>query len=97
MSSLVGLRILVDITEFDKDGAHRRTTNFAGVIEAATEGQLHIRRDGTGTLEEVAVEEEDLEPADPGEYWLRTTGEAVPQPDLLAEFTRYERLSAEQG
>lgn len=87
MSSVTGRRILVDVREFDAQMRHRRTMNYAGIIVEASEGVLYIRRDDTGAIEELLVDVEDLEDAAPGEYWLRSTGEAVPQPDLLAEWT----------
>lgn len=91
-SDLVGKRILVDIREFDEHLTLRCSRNFAGVIVAAAEAGLEIRRDDTLAVEELFVDEDDLEHAEPGEYWLRTTGERIVQPDFLAEWTHYDRL-----
>ena len=93
--TLVGRRILVDVQEFDASLRHRRTMNYSGVIVEEREGLLCVRRDDTGGVVELAASSDDLEDAEPGQYWLRTTGEAVPQPDLLAEWTHIDAISAE--
>lgn len=69
--------------------------NYSGVIVEEREGLLCVRRDDTGGVVELVASSDDLEDAEPGQYWLRTTGEAVPQPDLLAEWTHIDAISAE--
>jgi len=96
-SELVGKRILVDIREFDRTLKLRRNRNFSGVIIASGESGIEIRRDGTGEIESLLADEDDLEVAEHGEYWLRTTGAAIAQPDVLAEWTRYDELPGHGG
>ena len=91
-SEIVGKRILVDIREFDRALKLRCARNFSGVIVEHGEFGLAIRRDDTGEFERLIVDAEDLEHADPGEYWLRTTGALILQPDLIAEWVQYDAL-----
>ena len=96
-SALVGKRILVDIQSFDAAGRPRPSRNFSGVIVAVSEAGLQIRRDDDGEIEVLFADEDDLEEAPPDDYWLRTTGAAVPQPDFLAEWTHYDELPGSGG
>ena len=70
--------------------SYDRTRNFSGVILDHGEFGVEIRRDDNGELERLIVDAEDLEEADEGEYWLRTTGASVLQPDLIAEWVHYD-------
>jgi len=88
----LGKRILVDIWEYDRALSVRARRNYAGVIVAVVGGTLRIRRDDNGAVEALRASGDDLQPAPPGEYWLRSTGEAVAQPDYVAAWRHYDEL-----
>ncbi len=89
-SSLIGKYVLVGLTYEAHDGQVIEQTQIHGTIVRADERhgfaiQLRGERDG-----EVFWLPPDLGPfseAQPGEYRLRSTGEVVTSPDLLAMWT----------
>jgi hypothetical protein len=86
-SRLCGKTVLVDIRDFDATGRLMRSRNYIGTIVDVDEGGIDIRRHDTGAIDRLAATEEDLEDASEEDYWLRSTGESVPKPDFLAEWT----------
>jgi hypothetical protein len=85
MLDLIGKRLLVGLTYLDADGEVVSTVQFSGVIaEGGGDEMLSVRRDDNGEIFTLPPE---VEPAPPGEYRLRSTGEVVVDPDYLATWT----------
>ena len=82
----IGKCVLVDIVEYDGQMRVRRSRNFLGTVVSVTEGSIELRRSDTGIIETLVASVDDLDPAEAGEYWLRSTGESA-EPDFLAEWT----------
>lgn len=80
-AAYVGKRLLVGITYESHDGQFIRQEQFHGTIVSAHEKGIVLRR--ADTAEEVDLPPE-LKEAPPGTYRLRSTGEAVIDPDYLA-------------
>ncbi len=85
---LIGRRLLVGVTILDAGDAVIEQRQFHGLIEIAdaTRG-IAVRRDDTGTLEWLPPDLRALRPATPGSHTLRSTGEIVVDPDLVATWT----------
>jgi hypothetical protein len=84
--SAIGKRVLVGLTYLDAEGEVEEQEQFHGVIVeggGADEG-VTLKRADTG---EVVALPPGLEPAKPGEYTLRGTGETVVDPDFVATWT----------
>lgn len=85
-----GRYVIIGITYLDAEGVFLRQAQMHGVIESADPRQgfavaLRGARDGeTYTL---PPDPRGFQPADPGEYRLRETGEVVVDPDLLSTWT----------
>jgi RNase P/RNase MRP subunit p29 len=89
-ATLVGKHALVGLTYVDADGTVRRQIQIHGRITAVDETLVTMRLHGSEEEFTLPPILEAFEPAEPGEYRLRSTGEVVVDPDVLAKF----RISA---
>lgn len=98
---LIGKHLLVGLTYLNADGTLRKQVQLHGRITAVDETKVTMRLHGSDeefTLPRSREPGSDLdafEPADPGEYRLRSTGEVVADPDLLAKWTIRDRAEDE--
>jgi hypothetical protein len=83
VSAHVGRSVLVDITCVDKVGNEVDTFQAYGHVEVADERWIGIKRAGWSELFGLPPVPELLEPAAPGVYTLRATGEQIEDPDFL--------------
>ncbi len=85
----VGKYILVGITQEDAFGNVTDQYQIHGVIELVASNGITISLRGTRQGESYVIPPavEFLEPAEPGEYRLRKTGEVVTDPDYTTSFT----------
>ena len=90
--SLVGKRVLVDVTEYDRDLRVRLRVNCVGIIVAITRTTIRIQPDGTDEIVELKAAPDSLTPANPGSYQLRS-GESLPAPDLIGRWDHYDQVS----
>lgn len=88
----VGDRVLVDITAYDAAMRVRDHRNYVGVLVAIGSRELRVRRDGSREVVPLEASPGDLVEAEPGKYWLRSTGASVATPDWIAEWTHYDEL-----
>jgi hypothetical protein len=91
-AELVGKTLLVGITYLDENGEVLDQQQLHGVIEAA--GELIRLRTPAGEIVELPPE---IEPAGPGEYRVRATGEVVVDPDYLATWTVSQPAADDRG
>ena len=82
----VGKRALIGITYVRPGGEAIEQRQWHGVVEAVRPGNVGIRRADTGELEWVPADREAFGPGLDAEYRLRSTGEVVASPDLVAAF-----------
>ena len=85
-ATLVGKHALVGLTFVDADGIVSRQVQIHGRITAVDETVVTMRLHGSDEEFTLPPILEAFEPAQSGEYTLRTTGEVVVNPDLLATF-----------
>jgi hypothetical protein len=90
--SLVGKRVLVDVTEYDRDLRVRLRADCVGIIVAMTPTTIRIQRDGTDEVVELRAAPDSLTPATPGSYQLGS-GESIRAPDLIARWDHYDQVS----
>src|SRR5215210_6328706 len=86
-ATLVGKHALVGLTYVNADGTVRRQVQVHGRITAVDETMVTMSLAGSGEVFTLPPALAAFEPAPPGEYSLRSTGEVVVDPDLLASFT----------
>jgi hypothetical protein len=93
---LPGLRLLVGNTVLHADENVVGHQQFHGIVEVADPGDgIALRRHDTGELEWLAPDLRAFAVAAPGEYRLRSTGEVVSDPDVLATGTLYGPASGD--
>lgn len=81
---MVGKRIIVGKTYMDGEEAVEQT-QYHGLIEAVDERRgFLLRRADNGEIESLPPDLRAFEPAKPGEYTLRSSGEVVIDPDYTA-------------
>jgi poly(3-hydroxybutyrate) depolymerase len=90
--SIVGKRVLVDVTEYDRDLRVRLRADCVGIIVAVTATMIRIQPDGTNEILELRAAPDALTPATPGSYQLRS-GESIPAPDLIARWDHFDQVS----
>lgn len=94
--SYIGKYILIGVTYLAHDGTFHEQVQMHGVIESvSTEGlkiSLHGTRSGDTWL--MPPNLDSVSHAKPGTYTLRSTGEAIENPDLLATWTVTKPLSS---
>ena len=84
---LIGKHALVGLTYLNADGTLREQVQLHGRITAVDETMITMRLHGSDEEFTLPPDFRRFEPAQPGEYRLRTTGEVVVNPDLLASWT----------
>ena len=84
---LIGKTVLVGLTYVDFDGEVREQTQIHGEVVAADDVTGVVIRQPSGEDFTLPPALDAFEPAEPGEYTLRSTGEVVTDPDLLCSWT----------
>ena len=69
------------------DGGIASRFEFHGTVERVGEGVVEVRRADNGDIFTLPAGSEAYEPAPPGEYRLKTTGEVVVDPDFTCVMT----------
>ncbi len=91
---ILGKTVLVGLTYMTADGRVREREQLHGVVVSADE-ELGIEiRQASGEIFTLPPAFDSFEPADPGEYTLRSTGEVISDPDLLCSWTITEPAEA---
>ena len=88
--SLVGKYVLGGITYRNTDGSIARLVQFHGRVETVAAEGIGIRCEGTTWQGELAYMPADLrafKDASAGEYFLKSTGETVVDPDIVTTWT----------
>ena len=80
---LIGKTILVGMTFYNKDDEFVEQKQSWGEIVAVTENTIFIKQQD-GEEFDIPNDPSAIEPANPGEYRLRSTGEVVENPDFLS-------------
>lgn len=88
-AQLIGAHVLVGITHYDLAGNVERVEQFHGRVVKAAPGEGVTIVDGGGQERWLPPHRDSYEPADPGEYRLRSTGEVVRDPDYLSTWDVY--------
>jgi len=86
-AELVGTHVLVGLTHMDRAGNVLRKEQFHGKVVRASVKEGVILVDAEGQERWVPLDREAFEPAEPGEYRLRSTGEVVVDPTWLTTWT----------
>jgi hypothetical protein len=86
--SYIGKYILVGLTFVDHTGTERRRQQLHGVIERASRDGIVVSLRGAhqGRSWTMPPDLGAISQAEPGVYRLRTTGEQIENPDLLASW-----------
>ena len=84
---LIGKHLLVGLSYLNADGTVLRKSQIHGRITSVDKGILTMRLHGSDKDFTLPLDLNSIEPADPGEYRLRSTGEVVVNPDLLSSWT----------
>jgi hypothetical protein len=84
---LVGSHVLVGITRVDHGGKVIEQQQFHGHVVRATAAEGVVIVNESGEEMKLPPDARAFEPAEPGEYRLRSTGEVVVDPDYLATWT----------
>jgi hypothetical protein len=88
--SIIGKHLLVGVTHRNHNEEITGIEQFHGeVIRASREEGIILRLSGSGEERWVPPDLSRLEPAAPGNYKLKATGEVVVDPDLLSTWTVY--------
>jgi len=92
VAKLLGKRLLVGLTHRSADDKVVSLEKFHGTIDrvSLTEG-LVLKLHGTAKERFLPPDITRLEPAEPGEYRLKTTGEVVVDPDFTLMWTIYPK------
>lgn len=85
--ALLGRHALVGITYLDDAGGVREQVQLHGEVVEVGPTTITLRRADTGEKYTLPPELDAFQPARPGIYRLRATGEEVENPDLLATWT----------
>ena len=86
-----GKDVIVGLTYLNHDGSVRQRLQFYGTIEVASAAQgIRIRRRGLGDLFTLPPDFRSLQPARPGTYTLKSTGETIDDPTLESTWTIQE-------
>jgi hypothetical protein len=85
---IIGRHVLVGVTYEDRHGAVERREQLHGcVIIADAERGVAVQRVGSSKVYWLPPDLRGWEPAPPGEYRLKSTGEVVVDPDYLTTWT----------
>jgi hypothetical protein len=86
--NLVGKTLLIGITHRDSDGKVLRRSQIFGLVTVADRAKgICIRDNRTSEEKWFPADTRGIEPARPGEYRNRATGELVCDPDYLDSWT----------
>lgn len=95
--AIIGKHLLVGVTHRNRDEEITSIEQFHGeVIRASRVEGIILRLSGSGEERWVPPDLSRLEPAAPGHYKLKGTGEVVVDPDLLSMWTVYPPKPSEQ-
>ena len=86
LAHLLGRRVLVGVTPVDDDGEQIDQFQTHGVVSSADARGVVLNR-GDMPAFGLPPGPELFEPADPGQYSLRSTGEVVEDPDYLVSLS----------
>jgi hypothetical protein len=86
-AALLGSHVLVGLTYLRPDGEGARRLEFHGTVESVREDVVEVRRADSDEIFTLPPAPEAFEPAPPGEYRMRSTGEVVVDPDLTCTMT----------
>ena len=81
--NLIGKTILVGMTYYNKNNEFVEQKQFWGTIISINENNIVIKQKN-GEEFTIPNDKRAIEPANPGEYRLRSTGEVVKNPDFLS-------------
>lgn len=88
--AVLGKRLLVGVTCRTRSDDVTRLEQFHGeILRASLEEDLILRVSGTGEERWLPPDLSRLEPAAPGRYTLKGSGEVVVDPDFLSTWTVY--------
>ena len=88
---LAGRHVLVGVTVLDAKDAVVEQRQFHGVVEVADASSgIAVRRHDISELEWLPLDLRAFSRAEPGEYRLRSTGEVLTDPDVLATWTVHQ-------
>ena len=89
-AALVGKYVLIGLTYYDADGGLVEQLQMHGTIVAAVAGRgIDVALKGTrlGQTYTLPPDLRALQPARPGEYRLRSTGEVITDPDVTCAWS----------
>jgi hypothetical protein len=89
--NVIGKRVLVGVTHRTLDDEVVSLEQFHGVIDRVSRSEVLILRFPAGGERAIPPDLSWLEPAAPGEYRLKTTGEVVVDPDFTGMWTVYPK------
>jgi hypothetical protein len=85
--SFIGKQLVVELTYVDAKGAVESVEDFAGVIERVNLEDGLILRLASSEVRSLPPDLSNLQPAAPGAYPVKSTGEVVQNPDYVAAWT----------
>jgi hypothetical protein len=88
-AELIGTHLLVGLTNVDHAGNVIDKRQFHGKVVRASVAEGVTLLDSEGQEHWVPLRRDAFEPAEPGEYHLRSTGEVVVDPTWLTRWTVY--------
>ena len=95
--AIIGKRLLVGVTHCDSNEKITGLEQFHGeIVRASRDEGIILRLTGTGEERWVPPDLSRREPAAPGHYKLKGTGEVVVDPDFLSTWTVYPPKQPEQ-
>ena len=87
LHTLIGRTILVGLTYLDSKGAVERQVQYFGTIESVgSDGWMNVERDGASVVKR-PCDAKAMQVAAKGTYRLRSTGEEIVDPEILATWT----------
>jgi hypothetical protein len=86
-AELLGTRVLAGVASVDRAGNVVSRRQFHGTVVRASVDTGVTLLDPEGQEHWLPLDREAYEPADPGEYQLRSTGEVVVDPTWLTRWT----------
>ncbi len=87
--SYIGKHLLVGITYLNGDESVDQRVELHGIVVGIDSKAVTLKLHDTDREFTLPPDLAAIQPAQPGEYRLRTTGEVVVDPDLLATWTVY--------
>jgi hypothetical protein len=85
--ALFGSHVLVGLTYLRPDGDIARRLEFHGTVESVGQDVIEVKRADNDEIFRLPPAPEAFEPAPPGEYRMRSTGEVVVDPDFTCTMT----------